>query len=114
LQAKRAELRDIERDILLTQRELIPLTTGLIADVKRRRAQFLRQLVWTRRDAAKKVQALWRRALVRTALYDPVKDYWVARIDRERSDEPYYFNTWSKEIVWKKPLAFNYFGHFEE
>jgi hypothetical protein len=113
LQAKRGELRDLERDILLTQRELIPLTTGLIADVKRKRTRYLRELVWKRRDCAKKMQSLWRRALVRKALYDPYKDYWVAKIDRDRSDEPYYFNTVTKQITWVKPLAFNYFGRWE-
>jgi hypothetical protein len=106
-------LRDLERDILLTQRELIPLTTGLIADVKRKRAKRLRELVWRRRDSAKRIQAVWRRALVRFSLYDPYKESWVAKIDRERSDEPYYLNTASKEVTWKKPLAFNYFGRYD-
>ncbi|RYH17211.1 hypothetical protein EON65_28890 [archaeon] len=39
MQSKRADLRDLDKEILLAQRELIPLTTGLIAEVKRRRAQ---------------------------------------------------------------------------
>jgi hypothetical protein len=95
---------------MMTQRELIPLTTGLVADVKRKRAKALREMVWKRRKAATKIQSLWRRALVRTALYDPYKESWVERMDRERSDSPYYFNTVSKEIVWKMPLAYKYFG----
>jgi len=32
-----------------------------------------RQKVWRQRFATTKIQALWRRALVRTALYDPYK-----------------------------------------
>ena len=99
---------------MLTQRELIPLTTGLVSDVKRKRAKRLREKVWKRRDAAKKIQALWRRALVRKSLYDPYKESWVAKIDRERSDAPYFFNTVSKEVTWVKPLAFNYFGTYED
>lgn len=55
----------MERDILLTQRELIPLTTGLIADVKRKRTQALREKIRTRRAALIKIQAVWRGALCR-------------------------------------------------
>lgn len=95
---------------MLAKRELVPLTTGLIADVKRQRTQRLRNMIITRRQAAVKIQALWRRALVRYALYDPYRDYWEARINRDQSDHPYYLNTASKEICWKKPLAYRYFG----
>ncbi len=58
LQSKRADLRDVEKDIMLTQRELIPLTTGLVADVKRRRTAKLRARVNLVRDSAKKVGKL--------------------------------------------------------
>jgi hypothetical protein len=110
LQSRRGDLRDRERDILLAQRELIPLTTGLIAEVKRQRALRLRGAVRRTRNAATCIQSLWRRALVRTALYDPNKNYWIARVDREQSDEPYYLNTKSKELTWSMPLAYRYFG----
>lgn len=110
LQVKRAELRDVDKDIYLTQRELIPMTTGLIAKVKRERTARLRETIWRRRNGATVIQAIWRRALVRSALYDEFFDGWVARIDKEQSDKPYYLNTLSKEIVWKKPLAYMYFG----
>lgn len=111
LQSRRADLRDVERDILLAQRELIPLTTGVIAEVKRRRVQALREAVKKKQWAAIVIQAIIRRALVRCALYDEYKEYWVSRIDREQSDKPYYLNVMSKEITWKKPLAFRYFGN---
>lgn len=65
VQAKRAELRDIEVDIVATQRELIPLTTGLIADVKRRRTKGLREKVRKKRVAILRIQAVWRGALAR-------------------------------------------------
>jgi hypothetical protein len=34
----------------------------------------------------------------------------VRRFDRNQSDQPYYFNTMSKQIVWKMPLAYRYYG----
>lgn len=110
LKKRRADLRDLDRDILLTQRELVPLTTGLIANVKRERTVRLRALIWRRRKSAVAIQAVWRRALVRSALYDPHFESWVQRMDRTQSDQPYYFNTASRQIVWKKPLAYRYFG----
>lgn len=110
LQKRRAELRDLNFDIASAQRELIPLTTGLIADVKRRRGKALRQRIHDRKNGAIKIQSLWRRALVRSALYDEYKQYWELRIDREQSDRPYYINTWTKEVTWKKPLAYTYFS----
>lgn len=97
-------------DIATAQRELIPLTTGLIADVKRRRGKALRQRIADRKNGAIKIQALWRRALVRSALYDEYKLYWEVRVDRDKSDRPYYLNTWTKEVTWKKPLAYTYFS----
>jgi hypothetical protein len=110
LKKRQADLRDLDRDIMLTQRELVPLTTGLIANVKRERAQRLRAMIWRSRNACTIIQAMWRRALVRSALYDPYFEGWVRRFDRNQSDQPYYFNTMSKQIVWKMPLAYRYYG----
>lgn len=110
VQAKRAELRDVETDMKYTKRELEPLTTGLIADVKRKRTKYLRDMIHTRRQAATKIQSIWRRALVRFALYDPYKEGWIQRLDKRKSDKPYYLNTISKEVTWTKPLAYWFFG----
>eukprot|EP01039_Chlorochromonas_danica_P000703 gene703-762_t len=110
LQTKRADLRDMEKEILLAQRELIPLTTGLISEVKRRRYQVLRDRVKRKQTAAIVIQAVWRRALVRSALYDDYKEYWIKRIDREQSDKPYYYNVMSNQSTWTMPLAYRYFG----
>ena len=103
-------MRDLERDIAFAKRELVPLTTGLIGDVKRRRTQALRMRVHARRDGATKIQCLMRRALVRFSLYDPNKEYWVRKLDRELSDQPYYYNLQSRETVWAMPLAYRFFG----
>ncbi len=64
LQSKRADLRDLEKDIDLTRRELIPLTTGLIADVKRRRTARLRERIHLLRNSAKTVQTAVRRVTI--------------------------------------------------
>jgi hypothetical protein len=110
LKKRLADLRDVEREILLTERELVPMTTGLIARVKKERSERLRLIVITRRKAAIKIQSIWRRALVRTALYDPYKEGWVKRFDKNQSDQPYYFNTISKQIRSTRPVAYLYFG----
>jgi hypothetical protein len=110
LQTRRAELRDFDRDIAFAQRELIPLTTGVISSVKHERTDALRRRVHDRRDAARRVQAVWRRALVRYSLYDAYKEYWVQKLDRDLSDSPFYYNVQSKEVLWQKPLAYLFFG----
>eukprot|EP00601_Ochromonadales_sp_CCMP2298_P034234 CAMPEP_0173350688 /NCGR_PEP_ID=MMETSP1144-20121109/15044_1 /TAXON_ID=483371 /ORGANISM="non described non described, Strain CCMP2298" /LENGTH=934 /DNA_ID=CAMNT_0014298705 /DNA_START=87 /DNA_END=2892 /DNA_ORIENTATION=- len=110
LQTRRAELRDLDRDITFAQRELIPLTTGVISNVKHERTDALRRRVHERRDAARRVQAVWRRALVRCSLYDAYKEYWVEKLDRDLSDSPFYYNVQSKEVLWQKPLAYMFFG----
>jgi hypothetical protein len=110
LQKHRAEMRDLELEITMCKRELVPLTTGLVADVKRRRMVALRQRIHAKRDGATKIQALMRRCLVRLSLYDPYRAYWVRRFDPELSDQPYYYNYESRETVWTKPLAYRFFG----
>mmetsp|Transcript_24822 Transcript_24822/g.41360 ORF Transcript_24822/g.41360 Transcript_24822/m.41360 type:complete len:948 (+) Transcript_24822:195-3038(+) len=110
LQKRRAEMRDLNREIDFTKRELVPLTTGLIGEVKRQRAEALRKRVHQRRDASTLIQRLWRRALVRSALYDENFQYWVIRRDRELSDDPFYYNVKSREVVWQKPIAYKFFG----
>lgn len=103
------ELRNLGRDIEAAQRELIPLTTGKVADLKRERSRRIREEVRRVRGLVSRIQALWRRALVRTALKDPCRDYWVECFDEEQGEQCYYFNTWSKETTWKMPLSFRYF-----
>lgn len=110
LQRKRAELRDVTNEVKLTQRELIPLTTGLIADVKRKRTERLRNMVRLQRKNSVVIQSLWRRALVRKSLYDPYKLHWVQRLDREQSDKPFFLNLQTGQQTWQMPLAYRYFG----
>eukprot|EP01034_Spumella_vulgaris_P026731 gene26731-33355_t len=109
LQKRRAEKRDLDKDVEMSRRELIPLTTGLIAEVKRQRGFKLRQTVLARKEATIKIQALWRRALVRVAFRDVYKFDWEMRYDYDKSDKPYFINMATKEISWKKPLAYTFF-----
>lgn len=107
---KRGELRDSQREVDVCRRELLPLTTGLIYDVKRKRAKVLRDKMNLKKTSSLKIQKLWRRALVLSALYDDDYSTWVRRWDKEQSDKPYYLNTLTKEITWNKPIAYTYFG----
>jgi hypothetical protein len=105
----KSNLRAIDRKIRAAKRELIPLTTGLIVKTKNERFQRLRNHVRLVRKSATKIQALWRRAIVRTVYTDPHRDYWIQCYDEEQGPEPYYYNTWTLETVWKAPLAYRLF-----
>jgi hypothetical protein len=105
----KSALRAIDRKIRAAKRELIPLTTGLIMKTKNERYQRLRNHVRLVRKSATKIQALWRRAIVRQVYTDPHRDYWIQCYDEEQGPEPYYYNTWTLETVWKVPLAYRLF-----
>ena len=107
---KKSSIRGFDMEIEAARRELMPLTTGVVIHVKNERTKMLRKRVRGRNASAVKLQALWRRAIVRTAYSDPMRDYWIECYDLEQSDKPYYYNTYSEETVWKVPLAFKYFG----
>mmetsp|Transcript_15428 Transcript_15428/g.23272 ORF Transcript_15428/g.23272 Transcript_15428/m.23272 type:complete len:1050 (+) Transcript_15428:143-3292(+) len=102
----KANLRVVDRKIRAVKRELVPLTTGLIVKTKKDRFNRLRSHVRKLRAAATKIQALWRRAIVRTVYTDPNRDYWVECYDEEQGPDPYYYNTWTLETVWKPPAAY--------
>jgi hypothetical protein len=105
----KSNLRAIDRKIRAAKRELVPLTTGLIVKTKNERFQRLRNHVRLVRKSATKIQALWRRAIVRQVYRDPHRDYWIQCFDEEQGPEPYYYNTWTLETVWKPPLAYKLF-----
>ena len=101
--------RNNDLEITAARRELLPLTTGVVIQVKRARADMLRARVRERKTKAAKIQALVRRFIVRMAWSDPVRDYWIKCYDLEQSDQPYYYNTWSNATEWKEPLAHKFF-----
>ena len=99
----------IDRKIRAAQRELVPHTTGLIVKTKNDRFQRLRNYVRKVRRCATKIQALWRRAIIRVVYTDEARDYWVECYDEDQGPDPYYYNTWTLQTVWKPPLAYRYF-----
>lgn len=107
---RKGQIRGFDMEIEAARRELLPLTTGVVIQVKKERTKKLRQRVRGRNGSACKIQALWRRAIVRVAYNDEMRDYWIECYDLEQSDKPYYYNTYSEETVWKVPLSFKYFG----
>merc|ERR1712100_50061 len=96
----KTKLREIERNIRATKRELVPLTTGLVMSIKKDRCHRLRAYVRQRDTSCIKIQALWRRAIVRTYYMDPYRDYWIECFDEEQGPDIYYYNTWSQITTW--------------
>lgn len=101
--------RGLERHVRAARRELFPLTAGMVSEVKRNRGKRLREQVRLQRRSCAKIQSLWRRALVRVAYCDPLRDYWIECFDEDQGPEVYYYNTWSQETSWKVPNAVKYF-----
>lgn len=113
LQQLRIDLRNTETQILYTQRELIPLTTGYVSEIKANRIERLREMVRLRRKAAILIQSVWRTAIILKLKKVYGYEGWLERYDREISDLPYYYNYITKETLKKKPLVFNYFGSYD-
>lgn len=110
---EKIKMRNLQEKISTARRELVPLTTGLIVRTKKERSKRLRDRVRLVRRSVTAIQRLWRKALVLWAFYDPVRDYWIECVDEEQGDVPYYYNTWSKETVWKMPRAYRLFHHWK-
>ena len=109
LLTKRSHKRDLNDQILLARRELIPLTTGLVVNAKKERTARLRARVRLLHKSVCAIQSLWRQALVRVGYIDPARDYWIECFDEEQGEDPYYYNTWTLRTLWKQPLAYKYF-----
>lgn len=112
LQRKRKELRDMQVEITAARRELLPLTVGLVSDIKKQRSIRLRKLVRMRKKSATTIQAAWRGGLVRMANSDAYKHYWIKCTDTAQDDKPYYYNTETQQTNWQMPLSFKYFMAF--
>lgn len=103
------QCKHVKMALKATRRELVPLTTGFVHNMRQKRSAMVRQQVRTRNAAATKLQSLWRRALVRTALSLPDREYWVVCFDDAQSEDPFYFNTWTQQTSWQKPQPLRYF-----
>jgi hypothetical protein len=77
--------------------------------IKRDRGRRLRNKVRLQRKSAITIQALWRRAFIRSIYTDPLRDYWVQCYDESQGPDPYYYNTYAMITSWKVPLAYKYF-----
>ena len=106
--------RGLERHVRAARRELFPLTAGKVSEIKKNRGIRLRTKVRLQRKSCSIIQSLWRRALVRVAYFDPLRDYWIECFDEDQGPEIYYYNTWSQETSWKIPNAVKYFHRKKE
>lgn len=113
LQGHRGTMRKIQQEILSTRRELLPLTTGLIFDVKARRVVRLRNKVRNERKYSIKIQSLWRRAIVRIAFKHEMRDQWIECYDEDQGEKVYYFNNWTQETEWVMPRAYKLFHQWK-
>ena len=113
---RREQKKEVERREAMehTRRELVPLTTGLVAKAKKERSARLRQMVRDKRRAATLMQALWRRALTRITYKEEERDYWIECFDEQQGEEPYYFNTLTETTKWRAPRAYKLFCEFRK
>eukprot|EP00603_Paraphysomonas_imperforata_P000764 CAMPEP_0114414434 /NCGR_PEP_ID=MMETSP0103-20121206/1386_1 /TAXON_ID=37642 ORGANISM="Paraphysomonas imperforata, Strain PA2" /NCGR_SAMPLE_ID=MMETSP0103 /ASSEMBLY_ACC=CAM_ASM_000201 /LENGTH=535 /DNA_ID=CAMNT_0001582575 /DNA_START=70 /DNA_END=1678 /DNA_ORIENTATION=+ len=102
-------LRNTDRRIRAAQRELVPLTTGLIDKTKKERFARLRAHVRLLRASATKIQCLIRGAQVRMVFKHYARDYWIECYDLDQGPDPYYYNTYTLETAWKPPAAWRLF-----
>ena len=111
LAEKKIEFRDLEKQVAAVKRELIPLTTGMVVHTKKARSKRLRDQVRKKRDMATRIQARIRGIITREAYKDPLRDYWIECYDEEQGEDPYYYNTYSQETLWRKngPWAYRLF-----
>ena len=114
----------------VAKRELIPLTTGLISDVKRKRTAKMRHMIRLKKKSVVKIQVgtyctshqcTWAsfsffhsiagivaesdRALLHVSGAYPHDKFlhWTVRYDLTLSEEPFYFNLATEErLPWKK------------
>jgi len=94
--------RDLERQQRLIEREILPLIDGVQKRTKDTRSKRLRDRIRLESRSAKKIQTIYRGWRLRKALYSWYRDYWVQCMD-EATDTPYYYNTWSQDVVWYRP-----------
>lgn len=96
--------REKHRHIRHVKRELVPLTTGTIERTKVERTQRLRETVRAQTFSSTYIQKMFRGYHVRGAVYAEERDYWIEDYDTT-TGQNLYFNTWSQETRWRKPLS---------
>ena len=97
------QARTKQRLLRQVHRELAPLTEGMSLKTKRDRSTRLREKVRLERWAATLIQRCFRGMRLRAALFSWYRDYWIEVVD-ETTGDVYFYNTWSEEVRWAKPL----------
>jgi len=103
------ELRTLESQVRAANRELAPLNKDKQIYLRNERGVKLRTEIRRRRHAVVKIQKIWRGKIIRLAYNDNARDYWTECTDEDQSEYPFFYNTWTQETSWMKPLAFKYF-----
>jgi len=104
----RGKIRETERVLRQVKRELLPLQRGIELETKELRTQRLRNQVRQELWAAHKIQSVFRGYRVRAALSSEIKEYWGEYSD-EATGDIYYFNSWTEDTRWVKPLEMTLF-----
>ena len=59
------------------------------------------------------IQRVFRGRRLRLALFSWYRDYWVEGVDAT-TNAPYFFNTWSEEVRWRRPLEMTLLPHLAQ
>jgi hypothetical protein len=108
LEALTTLLNDSQKQLRAVKRELQPLTDGVISKTRRNRTARLHEQVRGQRRAATNIQRIFRGYRVRCAMQEGA-NCWVKQFD-EISSREYYYNMFSGETRWVRPLAMDIFS----
>ncbi|KAJ0405294.1 hypothetical protein ATCC90586_007333 [Pythium insidiosum] len=103
-----SQLSDAQKQLRAVRRELEPLTVGVVVQTRERRTKRLQTKVRRERVAATNIQRVFRGYRVRTAVSEGANCWIEASADGGAG--VYYYNTFTGESRWRKPLAMTIFG----
>lgn len=95
--------RKVERELRQVRRELQPLTQGMAIKTRRDRVVRIRNKVRLEKRSSTAIQRYFRGYRLRKALFSWYRDYWIEKVD-ETTGGNIYYNTWSEEVKWTRPL----------
>ena len=100
--------RQLDKDIRVVKQQLKPLTEEVSHTTKALRNERLRTKVRREKVAALKIQKRFRGYRVRCAVAEGA-NYWVQLYNNEM-ESLYFYNTWTQDTRWTRPLAMEIFG----
>ncbi|GLE06284.1 hypothetical protein PINS_up015531 [Pythium insidiosum] len=103
-----SQLNDAQKQLRAVRRELEPLTVGVVLQTRERRTKRLQTKVRRERVAATNIQRVFRGYRVRSAVSEGANCWIEATADGGAG--VYYYNTFTGESRWRKPLAMSIFG----